>query len=66
MVLYKNHRDGLRHFHKDDFGLYILVSLIQGAQTITLLTGFTSGYKAFTNPELTRHVKIKHSVIRDV
>lgn len=42
-----------------------MVSLIQDVQTATCLPGFTSEHKAFTNPELTRHVKISHGVIRD-
>ena len=30
-----------------------------------LLTGFTSDHKAFTKPELTKHVKNAHGVISD-
>ena len=70
LVLYKNHRDALRHFHKDHFRLWF-ESIPMGEShprcpNHHLLTEFTNGYKAFINPELTRHVKINHSAMRDV
>ena len=64
---YKNHRDALRHLLKDHFGLSFkcerwLVSLMTRE---LVLTELESIHRCFTRAELTRHIKIKHSVFID-
>ena len=64
---YKNHRDALRHLLKDHFGLSFkcerwLVSLMTRE---LVLTKSDSTHRCFTRAELTKHIKIKHSVLVD-
>ena len=43
--------------------MHVLVSLVQQSTNYRLLTGAHSGRKAFTDPELRRHIKISHGRI---
>ena len=64
---YKNHRDALRHLLKDHFGLYFKCArwLVSRMTSELVLTKMDSIHRSFTRAELTRHIKIKHSVLID-
>jgi len=64
---YMHHRDALRHLLKDHFGLSFRCKLwwVSRMTRELVLTKFDSTYHGFTRPELTRHIKIKHSVLGD-
>ena len=64
---YLHHRDALRHLLKDHFGLSFRCKLwwVSRLTRELVLTKFDSTHHGFTRPELTRHIKIKHSVLGD-